>query len=267
MSLMSLNKEIWVVGIEEGLNSLHIRMLQRARDLRGNSSVSEEIGDQGIIFRIDWSDNAREVFVTRREDGSIRIFAPEDLDEDEVKVWNDNLHEFHREVLEPIADTTGGVSTVVWDEPDKTYHILSQIGQEISDDWLEELQEIVEEEVTISTRDRTYYSFPDTGFELCADKPGAKLNTIFFYSGRTGPEHEYPFYLPEGLTWHMTRDEARERLGEPDQSSSLFNKLDGKTFHWDVFGFEDYCLHLEYDDQYVLRLLTVMIADVDQAED
>ncbi|MBZ0185668.1 MAG: hypothetical protein K8F91_05395 [Candidatus Obscuribacterales bacterium] len=259
---MSISKEIWVVGYEDGLNSLHLRMLQRARDLRGMQCVSEEVCGTSILFRIDWSDKTREVIVTREDDGSIRLFAPDDLDEDEVSQWNQSLSEFHKEVLEPIADTTGGVSTVVPDEPEQTAFIMERLEGEVTDEWLEELMNLVDEEASVEViEDRTYYSFPDSGFELCTNVPGGLINTIFFYSGKTGAEKEFPYELPEALSWKDDRDKVRERLGDPDRSSSLFNKLDGKTFHWDMFGFEDYCLHVEYDDDFSLRLITVMVAD------
>jgi hypothetical protein len=74
-----------------------------------------------------------------------------------------------------------------------------------------------------------------------------RLSAIFF-EGRKDPPEGVPFVgrLPRGLTFEMSRDAVRARLGKPTASRDPEPAGSGEGLAWDRFDEPDVSLHVQY---------------------
>lgn len=97
------------------------------------------------------------------------------------------------------------------------------------------------------------------GVEVTIGSDGL-VDTVHLHSPSHHGFHGFEGPLPEGLTFHMSRDEVRERLGEPLTSGGpVASFLDPTTpLYWDRWELSRYSLHCEYpDDFHCTRMVTV----------
>jgi len=105
---------------------------------------------------------------------------------------------------------------------------------------------------TIKHTDLTYFIFPKDGVEFAFDKTNY-LDTIFLKSN---------FYrsnsLPNGIQPNMARNEVIERLKQPVKSGGG-GVFMGKTVpNFDIWVFEGYALHVQYNVKDSIDLITLM---------
>jgi hypothetical protein len=91
-----------------------------------------------------------------------------------------------------------------------------------------------------------YASWRDKGITVIFGEPDT-INTIQLY----GPDHQkfdsFTEPMPHGITFMMSRQDIRQRLGQPLRSHDAGTvPVLGATAPWDLYAMDGYTMHLEY---------------------
>ncbi|MGN7999952.1 hypothetical protein [Sphingomonas sp. 22176] len=119
---------------------------------------------------------------------------------------------------------------------------------------LPQLGEITSERVD----DRDYLSSIAFGISLVV--VDGHVAAVFIYGGEKDGFARFPFRVPLGLTFDMSRDVVRSHLGSPEESSEAGRVLVlGWKPAWDNFVRDGFKLHVEYsEDLTSVQMFTVL---------
>jgi hypothetical protein len=106
--------------------------------------------------------------------------------------------------------------------------------------------------------DRLYLSVPDIGTSFAAGLDG-QIDSVFLHSACHEGHSQYPFQLPEGLSFSDSRDTVRGRLGEPVATGGPVSFVQGSIncAGWDRFARPTHSIHVQYAD-HGIELVTLM---------
>lgn len=107
--------------------------------------------------------------------------------------------------------------------------------------------------------DQSYIGAPDYGISVVLPDHET-VAAVHLFAGTTSEMSRYPYELPEGLTFDMSRKEIRGLLGEPEQQGEESTvPVLGRMPPWDIFARGGHRIHVEYDwGENRLRLVTLM---------
>ena len=107
--------------------------------------------------------------------------------------------------------------------------------------------------------DAVYHLAKDRGFSLLEEK--GVIVTVFLYVEAGYEDFErYPGPLPRGLVVGDRREDVLRRLGDPDRSSGPVDRPGdmGTIAGWDKYYEPALSLHVQYDGQGIVQLVTLM---------
>lgn len=94
--------------------------------------------------------------------------------------------------------------------------------------------------------ERFYCSLYEQGLELLFEGDGF-LDTVFFFRKSEDGKEQYRGELPAGLSWEMSRHDARKKLPAVRESYDGGTALGRMQIPpWDRYDFPDYALHLAF---------------------
>ena len=116
--------------------------------------------------------------------------------------------------------------------------------------------------MTLAGPDKKVVRLLQLGLQVSFDEE-QKINTIFVFAEGVQGYQAYPYALPEGLSFNMSRDEAIAVLGQPTETGGpVEGVLDRKIAFWDRWDNETFSLHLRYpEDKDSIMMLTLMRPD------
>ncbi|MBX9878277.1 MAG: hypothetical protein K2Y22_07440 [Candidatus Obscuribacterales bacterium] len=98
-------KEIWGQGQQDSVRTLLSRAVDRVRSIAGHTAIDVYSEERvKIIWDSVWLN-------IDCDPQGFWIHAPKDLVGADIDSWNKALESFHKEIIEPIKDQIGGVST------------------------------------------------------------------------------------------------------------------------------------------------------------
>jgi hypothetical protein len=107
--------------------------------------------------------------------------------------------------------------------------------------------------------DSVYHVAKDRGFSLLEED--GVIVTVFLYAQAGYEDFErYPGPLPRGLVAGDRREDVLRRLGEPHRSSGPVDRPGdmGSIAGWDKYYEPELSLHVQYDTQGIVQLVTLM---------
>jgi hypothetical protein len=116
-----------------------------------------------------------------------------------------------------------------------------------------------EEVHTESFDDETYYNFPQNGISFLTNGKQSII-TIQLFSGEKDEYLMYQGELPHDLAFNLSRNEVRQRLGDPKShgGGDLIPAL-GLSPHWDSYRMKNHVLHIEYTEKNMsIALISLM---------
>jgi hypothetical protein len=146
--------------------------------------------------------------------------------------------------------------------------ILALIGQAVDSEVVQSL--VVANPIVSSTEDdldegvspRSYLSNHRDGYELT--HVAGRITAAHLFVEPTSEFQPFLGALVSDLTPDSTRNEVRQRLGQPSRSrEATISKFLGPQGPWDRYDGERFCVHFQYggtDD--TIRLITLMTIDV-----
>jgi hypothetical protein len=97
--------------------------------------------------------------------------------------------------------------------------------------------------------DRAYLVYPAHGIEVALDEAGL-IEQVMLHAEGHESHRGYRGPLPEGLSFMMSREEARHRLGTPERSGeAAVLPVLGASPPWDRFLRAGHLAHVRYADE------------------
>lgn len=149
----------------------------------------------------------------------------------------------------------------------KDVELQNFMGRHIDDPELQVFICQIEEEpeafnLTLEGPDKEVIRLLELGLQISLDRK-KKINNIFVFADGVQGYKEYPYTLPNGLSFKKSRDEAISLLGQPTKMGGpVEGALDREIFYWDRWDSEAFSLHLRYPkDKKSILMLTLIRPD------